>query len=78
MIIRPIILVAGVTLALGGCGKQGALERPGPIWGSIPQSAPGSKAENIDPTSNNRSAREAPIPGTNDPIGAQRQGSVLR
>ena len=78
MIVRPLLLMAAAALALSACGKQGELERPGPIWGSIPQSPAGSKAENIDPTSNNRSAREAPIPGTNDPIGAQRQGSVLR
>jgi predicted small lipoprotein YifL len=33
MKLRPWLLIATAALALGACGKRGALERPPPLWG---------------------------------------------
>ena len=73
-----LALLFGGTAILGACGKQGTLDQPGPIWGTVPQSAAGSKEENMDPASNNRSSREAPIPGTNNPFGTERPSTVTQ
>ena len=54
------------------------LMKPPPMWGSVPQSAAGSKEENIDPASNNRSQREAPLPGTSNPFGTPRPSTVTQ
>jgi len=71
--IRLTVCLAAV-LALSACGKQGDLSRPEPVWGNLPQSAPGSNEENIDPTSNNRNMRERPPGGVNDPFGPPPRG----
>ncbi len=65
-------------LALAACGKQGALERPGPLFGVAPRpdtaranqpSVPGSVEENLDPASSSATTRQQRIPGTNpDPF----------
>ena len=73
-----LTVLFGATAALGACGKQGTLDQPAPIWGTVPQSAAGSKEENMDPASNNRSSREAPIPGTNNPFGTERPSTVTQ
>lgn len=73
-----LTLIFGACAALSACGKQGVLQQPAPMWGKVPQSAAGSKEENMDPASNNRSQREAPLPGTNDPFGAQKPSSVTQ
>ena len=67
-----LALVAGI--ALSACGKQGELDRPPPLTGSAADKdysarRPVTPQENVDPASNNRSPRSAPIPGTSDPIG---------
>jgi len=72
--IRHILILAAATSALAACGKQGDLARPAPMWGTVTQSAPGSTQENIDPTSNNRNARERPPAGVNDPFGPPPRG----
>jgi hypothetical protein len=72
---RPTIYLAlAAAAALVACGKQGELERPQPLAGAAEEQdytakRPVTPQENYDPSSNNRSPRSAPIPGTNDPIG---------
>jgi predicted small lipoprotein YifL len=73
-----LTILFGVGAALAACGKQGTLDQPPPMWGKVPQSAAGSKEENMDPASNNRSARDAPIPGTNNPFGTPRPSTVTQ
>lgn len=67
------------SLALAACGKQTALERPGPLFGATPRadaananrpSQPGSVRENLDPASSGGTSKQSPIPGTNpNPFG---------
>ena len=76
-----IVLLGASALGLGACGKQGALERPGPMFGGAAARAaagaqanqpsqPGSVRENIDPATTSATSRESPIRGTNpDPFG---------
>jgi hypothetical protein len=71
------VLFCGASV-LAGCGKQGPLKQPRPLWGTVPQSAAGSKEENMDPASNNRSQREAPLPGTSNPFGTPRPSTVTQ
>jgi predicted small lipoprotein YifL len=73
-----LTVLFGATAALAACGKQGTLEQPRPIFGSVPQSAAGSKEENMDPASNGRSQREAPLPGTSNPFGTPRPSTVTQ
>ena len=73
-----LTLLFGATAAVSACGKQGTLEQPAPIWGTVPQSAAGSKEENMDPASNNRTQREAPLPGTTNPFGTPRPSTVTQ
>ena len=73
-----LALLVGAAAALGACGKRGTLDQPPPLWGKVPQSAAGSKEENIDPASNNRSQREAPLPGTSNPFGTPRPSTVTQ
>ena len=73
-----LTILFGASALVAACGKQGTLEQPAPIWGTVPQSAAGSKEENIDPASNNRSQREAPLPGTSNPFGTARPSTVTQ
>ena len=73
-----LALLIGSAAVLGACGKRGTLDQPPPLWGKVPQSAAGSKEENMDPASHNRSSREAPIPGTNNPVGTERPSTVTQ
>lgn len=89
---RPVTLLALTALALtaAACGKQGALERPAPMWDPAKKAAwdaerraasaqanqparAGGAQEIRDPASSNRTIREAPLPGTNDPFGGPSQ-----
>lgn len=47
MSVRPLSLAAALALAaaLSGCGKMGALERPGPLFGATRGEAPGAAAK---------------------------------
>lgn len=68
---KPLLIVSlgAVALALGACGKQGALERPGPMFGRAADQ-PESVRQNIDPASTGTPSRESPIRGANpDPFG---------
>ena len=73
------ILVIGCALALAGglsaCGKVGALERPGPLFGAKSTAAdapdarqdPTRPVETVDPrdrSTDNLPSRTEPIPGT--------------
>ena len=73
-----LTLLFGAATALCACGKQGTLDQPPPLWGKVPQSAAGSKEENMDPASNGRSQREAPLPGTSNPFGTPRPSTVTQ
>jgi predicted small lipoprotein YifL len=73
-----LTVLFGAAAALAACGKQGTLEQPRPIFGTVPQSAAGSKEENMDPASNGRSQREAPLPGTSNPFGTPRPSTVTQ
>jgi hypothetical protein len=73
-----LTVLFGAAAMLAACGKQGTLERPRPIFGTVPQSAAGSKEENMDPASNNRTQREAPLPGTSNPFGTPRPSTVTQ
>jgi predicted small lipoprotein YifL len=55
-----ILSMALAGLALGGCGRLGELERPG---AEPPRS--GSNDTVMDPSVDGRTARDAPIPGSN-------------
>lgn len=57
-----ILSMALAAVALGGCGRLGELERPGPGT-EAPRS--GSNETVMDPTLDGRTARDAPIPGSN-------------
>lgn len=73
-----LTILFGAGVALTACGKQGTLDQPPPLWGKVPQSAAGSKEENMDPASNNRTQREAPLPGTSNPFGTPRPSTVTQ
>jgi hypothetical protein len=55
-----ILSMALAGLALGGCGRLGELERPG-----AEPSKSGSNGTVMDPAVDGRTARDAPIPGSN-------------
>lgn len=57
-----ILTTALAAMALGGCGRLGDLERPGP--GAEP-SKTGTTGTVEDPATDTRTARDAPIPGSN-------------
>ncbi|MBI5941869.1 MAG: hypothetical protein HY859_15750 [Caulobacterales bacterium] len=57
-----ILSMALAAVALGGCGRLGELERPGP--GSEPPKT-GSNDTVMDPAVDTRTPRDAPIPGSN-------------
>jgi hypothetical protein len=85
----PRVLAAAVlALALAGCGKMGALERPGPLFGSrtageepAGRTAP-PPVTTVDPRDPDRSTdlapiRVLPVPGSGqDPFGAPPQGAL--
>ena len=55
-----ILSTALAALALAGCGRLGELERPGP------QPSPtGTTGTVMDPATDTRTPRDAPIPGSN-------------
>ena len=68
---KTVLAIAAMTL-LAACGKQTALERPGPMFGGAQAnqpSEPGSLQESIDPASSSATTRQTRIPGTNpDPF----------
>ena len=63
-----ILAIAAVALALAGCGKMGALERPGPLMGkgsgADAGSDPGRAIRTVDP----RNRDDAPVPPRTQPI----------
>ena len=58
-----LLLLALAAVALAACGKAGALERPGPMWG--PGSGadagpdPGSSVRTVDPRNPNQDTSTA-------------------
>lgn len=57
-----ILTMALAAVALGACGRLGELERPGP-GSEAPKSATNDTV--MDPAVDGRTARDAPIPGSN-------------
>ncbi|MFA7262578.1 MAG: hypothetical protein WC068_06115 [Caulobacter sp.] len=55
-----ILSMALAGLALAGCGRLGELERPGPR-----PSPTGTTGTVMDPATDTRTPRDAPIPGSN-------------
>jgi predicted small lipoprotein YifL len=84
MKLRPWLLVATAALALGACGKRGALERPPPLWGkAAPAQEDGkAKADNAQvqrsgnqkmptPETQNLPIQSEPVEtGKSDPVGS--------
>lgn len=71
---KTAIVLVLAAAALAACGKQGALERPPPLLGSAAErdyeaKRPVTPVENVDPAATQRSPAQAPIRGTNDPVG---------
>ena len=56
-----ILSIALAGVALAGCGRLGELERPGP--GTEPARG-GTTGTVVDPATDGRTPREAPIPGS--------------
>ncbi|MDP1737083.1 MAG: hypothetical protein Q8L23_06555 [Caulobacter sp.] len=57
-----ILSLALAGAALGGCGRLGELEAPGPA-GEAPKSSTNDTV--MDPAVDGRTPRDAPIPGSN-------------
>jgi hypothetical protein len=92
MTYRMIALVAlAGAVALGGCGKMGELERPGPAWNKSSSTSgadsaqrraqdPDTAPDTIDPrdrTTDPAPPRTLPLVGTGqDPFAAPPQGSL--
>lgn len=84
MTLRPLATIALIgAAALGGCGKLGALERPGPIFGqgagADAGAEPGRAVRTIDPR--NRDDRPAPprtlpIDSAQNPTASAPQGAL--
>ena len=54
MRLRTLVLMAGVGLALAGCGLRGDLERPAPMWGDGSGADAADDEAPVDP--------DAPVP----------------
>jgi hypothetical protein len=76
MTLRSLALIGAITLAAGGlaaCGKLGALERPGPVFGKGGGDAgaePIRSIRTVDPRDRNSDpspSRSEPIESTNNP-----------
>lgn len=69
MTLRPLAVLALVAISLAGCGKLGALERPGPMAGrgsGVDAGAePGSTIRTIDPRNN---FDDRPLPPRTVPV----------
>ena len=85
MTLRPLVAIALIGAAtLGGCGKMGALERPGPMWGSGGSGAdagpdPARAVRTVDPRSrDDRPAppRTVPIDSAQNPTASAPQGAL--
>jgi hypothetical protein len=82
-----IVLAAFSAIGLGGCGKLGSLERPGPMFGgpaaqnqTRQQQDPNRPVQTIDPRDENTTPappRTVPIPGqAPDPFGGRPPGAL--
>jgi hypothetical protein len=73
MTLHPIAIAALVAAAaLAGCGKMGALERPGPMRGAgsgaDAGADPGRAIRTVDPRRRNDQAPDTPLPPRTAPI----------
>ena len=79
---RTLALVGAISLlALGvaGCGKLGALERPGPDTGVDAGPEPSRTVRTVDPRNHNSDPsppRTDPIDSTNNPAAVSPQGAL--
>jgi hypothetical protein len=62
-----ILTLAGFVLAaaLAACGKQGDLERPGPLWGPRARADVATQQRNAADVASNAAATNTPIPPQN-------------
>jgi hypothetical protein len=73
MTLRPLAVCTIAALVLAGCGKMGALERPGPILGRAPASNvdagadPARAVRTVDP----RAYDDRPLPPRTLPVDSQ-------
>jgi hypothetical protein len=70
MTLRHLAILAAASLALAGCGKLGALERPGPLMGAKGSGVdagpePGRAVRTVDPRNN---YDDRPLPPRTVPI----------
>ena len=70
MKLRPWLLIGAAALALGACGKRGALERPPPLWGKNPQPQRTSEQKIPPPETQNVPIAADRVGDTSDPVGA--------
>ena len=75
--------VAALAIGLSGCGKLGALERPGPILGGKSNADAGPEptrsVRTVDPRDRNSDpapSRTVPIDSTNNPAASGPQGTL--
>jgi hypothetical protein len=86
MTLRSLALIGAITLAaagLSGCGKLGALERPGPIFGkgggADAGAQPTRSIRTVDPRDRNSDpapSRSEPIESTNNPTASGPQTAM--
>ena len=83
MSLRLILVVGAAALTLGGCGKLGALERPGPMGKARSNADAGSEPmrsiKTVDPRDRNSDpspSRTEPIESTVNPTASGPQGAL--
>jgi predicted small lipoprotein YifL len=92
MSLRTLLIIGAAATALAGCGRQGELEKPGPLNGSgtattrkadekqrqaQDPSRPVDTVDSRDISTDPAPPRAAPIPGApNDPFGSAPRGAL--
>jgi hypothetical protein len=81
--LTAISAVAALAIGLTGCGKLGALERPGPIFGGKSNADAGPEptrtVRTVDPRDRNSDpapSRTVPIDSTSNPAASGPQGAL--
>ncbi len=65
-----LLLLAGVAVVLAACGKQGELQRPGPLFGQarpvFPSDVGRGSPDETSPAENEQEDREAGLPSPDE------------